>query len=151
MKYIVDDETFEEVDDVIDFCMDADYHWDDDGFEEWVNELESPVQLFGCTYYVYDILRELDDAQLNELRTEYCEEANRTDEDEARHELYRASDGDVIWVQGYRVECVEEELEDTGDTDGDEVLIALRMKLEQQAKEKETKTDDGVMQIIFGD
>ena len=155
MKYRVEetDEVYDNIDDVIDACIDEDWHWDDDYFPEWVDENEDHVTINGETYYAYQILSELDDDNLNNLHHDYCEQMNEEDADEARRQLMNASEGDRIEIQNYVVSVVEDD-EETGDTDGDGSLDYLRERIQREIelanseKAEEKKTENDLMNMF---
>ena len=155
MTYIVDGEVFHDVDDVLDYCIDADYHWDDDDFESWVNDNYDSVYINGVTYYPYDILREADDGNLDDLRNDYCESCNENDRDNYEWELERASDGDTIYVQAYTVRVKDDENYDDN-TNAEEALQLIRERLDSEkeeqkkAEEEKRKEELELMQIIGG-
>ena len=162
MKYKIEenDEVFDTIDEAIDYCIDEDWHWDDDYFEEWVNDTEDHVTINGNTYYPYDILEHCDDDNLTDLHRAYCESCNSDDADEARRELERSEPGDQVECQGYIIRVLEDyEYEETGDMDGDEALETLRKRLQEieaaniETQENEKKTENDLLnmfQIVGG-
>ena len=120
MYYKIDgeDEIFTDIDSVIEHCIDSDYHWDDDYFEEWVNDCYDYFEIRGVRFQAYDILSNMDEYLLDDLHREYCQAENENDECEARYELENADAGDEIYIQGQIVKCFEA----TGDYDGDKEL-----------------------------
>ena len=145
---------FDDIEDVLDYCIQEDYHEDDDYFEEWVNDCYDRVTINGSTYYPFDILNELDFNNLQELKAQYCEESNETDRDQGRYELNRADAGDEVYIQGYEVIVMEDLPEATGDYDGDDELTTLRSRLEEienirkQQDETNKKEEQDLLQII---
>ena len=155
MQYKVNDEYFDNVDEALDYCIDETYHWDDDDFEDWVNDTEDSVTINGCTYYPYTILEALDTSELEDLHEQFCDQRNREDQDEARWELRNAHVGDEVELQAYTIYVVEDDEEDCSDTDGDMTLDELKQRLEEakRQREEELKEEDKVMsmfQIIGG-
>ena len=153
MIYKVNDETFDNIDDVIEYCIEPDYHRDDDYFKEWVDEEYGSIDIGGKTYYAYDILRD-DDYNYSDVLDAYCECENDNDEGNARYALRNASDGEEVYIQAYTVKCYE-----SGDYDGDGEFALQSLKaslLAQQAmahaqavveKEKEKELMD-MFQVI---
>ena len=145
---------FDTIDEVLEYCIKDDYHEDDDYFEEWVNDCYDRVTINGSTYYPYDILRELDYSNLDDLKEQYCENENENDESNARWELGRANVGDEVYVQGYCVHVIDDA--PAGDFDGDDALEILRSRLEEiekynkQLNEEEKKDEQDLLQIIGG-
>lgn len=157
MKYCVDDKTFYDINDVIEYCIDSDYHEEDDYFEEWVNDRYGSIEIYGDSYYAYDILNNCDSYALDRLRYAYCEESNDTDIDEARYDLEHASVGDEIDIQRYTVEVLDEsddsDDDDSGDFDGDDIESVRKFVEEQRIiKEQENiedkKNEDDLMSLF---
>jgi len=107
--YVEEDERyFDDAEEAVDFCIDDDYHEDDDYFEEWVNEIYDGIEIAGTFYYPYTILDNCDTSALYDLQREYCEQQNDNDRDEAIAELSNhAKPGTVVYVQGYTIRVVE--------------------------------------------
>lgn len=83
---------------------------------------------------------------------EYCEDQNNYDAEEARYELERADNGEVVYIQGYKVTCIDE----SGDYDGDDnvqpeekidPVKVVKETLEMQ-KIKEEKDFSDLVQIL---
>ena len=158
MKYIIQEtgEEFTDIDAVLRYCIEDDYHEDDDYFEEWLNDMEESATIGGCTFTAYEILNNCNDDMLNDFRNDFCERMNEDDEEEARRELIRANDGDVVEIQRYSVTVVDDECEDeaTGDFDGDDTLECLRKKLQHEielansTKEEEKKNEKDLMDMF---
>ena len=160
MRYhIVDsDQYFDDYEDAVDYCIDYDYHQDDDYFEEWINDCYGSVQIGGYEYSAYDVLDKMND--LSDFLDSYIESQNESDKDNAMYELRHADVGDVIDCQAYSIEVVadeedEEDIESTGDYDGDETAIdrARRFYDEQtvlakQKLEEEQKEEDDMMRLF---
>ena len=87
MKYKVEDRIFDDIEDVLDYCIESDYHSDDDYFEEWVNE----------RYTAYEVLDQ--GYSLDNLLDDFCEQQNENDWDDARYELNHADVGDEVECQ----------------------------------------------------
>lgn len=152
MKYIVDDERiFNDIDEVISYCIDDDYHADDDYFVEWVNDSYSSVTIAGRNFDPYEILEGCAEYLLDDLRSQYCEERNEDDTDEARRALSRAHDGDEIFIQSYVVRVENEENEEEDETETITTIETLREKLELEENkidEEEEATKRGVLGIL---
>ena len=118
MKYLVREtnEVFEDINSVLDYCIDDDYHdRNDDYFEEWINETYEDVHIGGYTYRPYDVLEAMGD--LDDFEDSYSESESDNDRDNAYWELKNGSVGEVTYCQRYSIEIIEEE---SGDYDGDE-------------------------------
>jgi len=157
MKYRIeeDDEVFDSIEDAVNYCIDDDWHWDDDYFEEWVNDTEDNVTIYGHTYYPYEILDNCDSDTLHDLHRQYCENCNDDDKEEACRELERSLPGDRVECQGYVIQVLEDyEDEETGDTDGDEALEILRKRLQEieavniETQENEKKDENDLMNMF---
>ena len=139
-KYYVedDDSVFDDIDEVINYCIDEDYHRDDDYFEEWVNDQYEYIEIYGERYWAYDILNSMADGELESLRDDYCEDQNDSDRENARYELRNANTGSTIYIQSYTIKVIWEE---DDDEDGDDVIVCnlieeLRAKLKEEEKLK---------------
>lgn len=141
-----EDEIYTDIDSVIEYCIDSDYHWDDEYFEEWINDCYDYIEIRGVRFEAYDILRNMDEYLLDDLRKEYCQAENENDECNARYELENADAGDEIYIQGQIVKCFEA----SGNYDGDKELQDDRKQISSKAiedvkaylaeqKEQETK------------
>lgn len=156
MKYYVIDEDkyFDNYEDAIEYCINSEYHYDDDYFEEWVNETYGHIDIYGNEYYAYDILKNMDESELDNLLSSYCENENESDRENAMYEFRNASPGDTVLVQAYEIKVIDE----TGDTDGDEELVdsleSVRQYLEEQsylneqAKKQEEEDENEVMNLF---
>jgi len=152
MIYEVDGQRFDDIDDVLDYCIEDDYHEDDDGaFKDWVNNEYSGVSINGEYYEAYDIVEALNSYDLDNLREQYCDEMNDSDKGEARWALEHASDGDYVYVQSYTVHVYND---NSGDYDGDEELENLRERLSQdnvakiEKEKEEKKNENDIMNIL---
>ena len=137
-KYLIEeeDEIYEDVDEAIGRCIEEDWHRDDDYFEEWVNNRYNSVEINGEWYEPYDILDNMDQSNLDDLRDEYCENENDNDWDNARYELEHYDVGDRVTVHDRTIQIIEEEDEESGDFDGDEHIENVE-DVRARLKEKE--------------
>lgn len=117
MKYLIidDDEIKDDIEDVLNYCIEDDYHEDDDYFEEWVNDRYSSVEINGVDYYPYEIISNANDGNYRDLVNDFCEAMNDDDWSNAEYELEHAGVGNKVHIQRYTVEVIEDE-----DYDGDE-------------------------------
>lgn len=147
------DWTMDTIDEVIDWCIMSDYHEDEDEFKEYINEIycDQQIEIAGHIYYAFDALKS-NQHEYDRLMQEYCEEQNNYDAEEARYELERADNGEVVYIQGYKVTCIDE----SGDYDGDEDVQSeekidpvkvVKETLEMQ-KIKEEKDFSDLVQIL---
>ena len=147
------DWTMDTIDEVIDWCITSDYHEDEDEFKEYINEIycDQQIEIAGNTYYAFDVLKG-NQQEYDRLMQEYCEEQNNYDAEEARYELDRADNGEVVYIHGYKVTCIDE----SGDDDGDEdvqreekidPVKVVKEALEMQ-KVKEEKDFSDLVQIL---
>lgn len=100
----------DDIDDVIAYCIEDDYHEEDDYFAEWVDEIYPNVEIAGMTFTAYEILDKFD--CLDGLRSDFCESQNESDIDNARWELRHADSGEIICIQRYEVEATDDEEEE---------------------------------------
>lgn len=151
MKYRIKDEDviFDTYDEAIDWCIDEDYHWDEEyDFRDWVNDLYDGIEICGNYFAAYDILDSLADGMLRDLHRDYCNDRNENDKDEADYQLERAVVGDEIECQGYVILVIEDE---PGDYDGDEMLDAinaLRATLNAKKEEEKPEIENDLMQMF---
>jgi len=155
MKFIVDGETFEDIEAVLDYCISDDYYDDDDYFEEWVNETYGSIEIAGDTYYAYDIIDNAGDGNMNYLHERYNEDKNDNDRDETRYQLEHASDGDEIYCQNYVIKVVddkdydeEDENENSSRLEDVRRFVDEQKLIEQQKKETDKQNEDAVMTLF---
>ena len=151
-KVLEDDRIFDDIDDVLEHCIDYEYHWDDDYFEEWVNENWGYITINGYDYYAYDVLDRAGD--LNSVRDDYCERCYDDDRDEAEHSLRRAEIGETIDIQAYTVEILDDEYEVDVEEEPTNKVEEVRWYLEEQkmledsAAEEAKKTEENLMKLF---
>lgn len=154
-KYYIeeDNEIYEDVEEVIGACIEEDYHRDDDYFEEWVNNRYDSVEIYGETYYPYDILVEMGQGDLDSLRDEYCELENDNDWENVRYELEHYRVGTQVYIHNKTVKIIEDE-EDSGNV---ETIEDVRERLKENKafeieqailNEKEEKDLMNMFQIV---
>ena len=156
MRYkINDDQVLDDIEEVIECCIDCDYHKDDDYFEEWVNDNYDHVEINGETYMPYDIVSNLDYSNLRDMQENYCTEENENDEENARFELTHGRIGSVVWIQGNEVLIMDDEYENE-EVDSEDSMTALRVRLAQnkaileQDIQEMKKNELDLLQIIGG-
>lgn len=155
MIYEVDDKEFTSIDEVIDYCIDDEYHSDDGDFEGWVNDNYYGVDIFGDHYYPYDIVEALNSYAFGELRDRYCEEMNDADREQAEYDLHSAHPGDYVDIQGYSVlvkdgDKVDDEIIENATIESLRERLAEKEKLRQQEASEEEKTENDIMSLIGG-
>lgn len=157
-KYRIGDRVFDDINNVFNYCIEDNYHKDDDYFEEWLNESYSSVTIAGCTFYPYDILRQCDYYTFEQELDHYCEQQNEDDIERARYELEHADAGDEVEIQNQTVEIIivpDEEDEEVEEIHVD-TIEELRIRLEQNRMIKEEavkeakKNEFDLLQIIGG-
>jgi len=146
MKYFIvdDEELLDTVDEVLDYCIDEDYHRDDDDFDEWVNDQYDGAEINGYEYSAYEIISSFNDDNWDELKRRFCEERNESDCGDARYDLSEGDIGDEIEIQAYTVRLVEDDYE-SGDYDGDK---EVEVYLEEQREKEDKEIEQGIMNII---
>ena len=115
MKYLVveDGDVYDDYGDAIVACIDDDWHWDDDDdFENWVNDCYGDIEICGTRYYAYDILDNMGEDDLHDLRRDYCRDQNERDEDDARYCLEDADIGYTYELHGRTIEVIADEEDD---------------------------------------
>ena len=127
MKYQVDDKIFEIPEEAIDYCIDEDWHADDDEFEFWVNDSYGSFTINGTEYSAFDIIGEVRDNNYYNLLNEYCEMCNNDDWDNALRELEKTSPGETVEVHGNHILVLDfEEYEDDQETE-DSVMALIQI------------------------
>lgn len=140
MRYKVceDNKIFDSIDEVLDWCIDDNWHEDDNYFEEWVNEYYDGTTINGYEYSAYDIISEFNDGNYSDLKNDFCERMSEDDRENAEYELNNATPGGYVTIQGYEVEVLSD-----GDEDGDEVefnVDDLRKTIEDTKAAYDTAT-----------
>ena len=160
MRYriVEDDEIYNDVNEAIENCIEEDWHRDDDYFEDWVNTRYDYIEINGERYDPYDILDNMDQGNLDDLRDEYCETENENDWDNARYELEHSSIGRTVSVHDKTIEIIEddedeEEIEAVYVEDIEDVRARLKQesefKVEQTIQtEKEEKDLMSMFQVV---
>ena len=91
----------------IEYCVDPDYFMDDeDGFDEYLNDTEERIQVYGYNFNPADVLHTDSDAYYEALRNwADCEVDNACDN--ARYEFNHCRDGDdACRLKDCRRRCV---------------------------------------------
>lgn len=146
MRYrvIENNEIYDDVDEAIEQCIEEDWHKDDDYFEEWVNDRYDYIDINGERYMPYDILDNMDQSNLDELRDEYCEYENENDWDNARYELNHGRIGEVVTVHDKTIEIIEDEDENEDEDYNEngylETVEDVRERLKQENEFKVEQT-----------
>ena len=108
MRYKVNDKIFDSIDDVIDYCIEEDYHdATEDYFEIWVNDNYDTIYIANQRYRPYDILENFGDLDI--VIDDYQYSMNEDDKYNAKYELERADPGDEIDCQRYTILVCEDE------------------------------------------
>lgn len=154
MKYYIDEEEFDSVEDVLDYCIEDDYHEDDEYFEEWVNTTYGSFTINGEEYWAYDIVNDEGGSNYRDLLDRYCENENDNDREKAEWELFNAKNEEEVYIQRYTVLCEEDDVKESDDTDDDDHLAMTRSYIEEQKlldmqkKETEKKDEDDLMKVF---
>ena len=154
MRYRVDDNIFNDIESVLDYCIQDDYYADDDYFSEWVNDLYGSIEIAGDTYYAYDILDNAGDGNMAYLRDQYCENMNDNDQDDAYRALRNAEPGEEIECQNYVIHVLEDEDEDEVNEDKPSSIEQVRRFIEEQnllkqkMEEDDQKNQDDIMNLF---
>lgn len=151
-KNIETDYIYDTIDEVLEDCIDPDYHRDDDYFETWVNERYGSIDIYGETYWAYDILQEMSTYNLDNLRTDYCDECNDEDRDNIEDELADGEVGDRYDVHNYVIEILpdidEEVTEESIEELRDRINQGKKM-IEEQEMQDRIEADD-LIKVITG-
>lgn len=152
-----EEEVFESIDEVIEYCIDDEWHTDDDYFHEWLDNNYDGVEINGVYYCAYDIVSQAEDSNWNDLLNIFCEEMNENDKNEARMQLEQADNGEVIYIQGYSVTvCDEDDNKQPYEDFEPETIEQLRERLkiqkelEVEEKEKLSQESMDLLQMIGG-
>ncbi len=155
MRYLVNETYYDDIDDVINACIEDDYHEDDEYFEEWLNDEYGYITIAGQTFHAYDILDSMNDYLLEEERDEFCERMNDNDREDAMYDLRHAKPGDTVYIHRSEVSCVEDEEDDDDENyNREESLEAVRTFVEEQklladAKAAEEKVEEDDIMRMF--
>jgi len=155
MRYLVNETYYDDIDDVINACIEDDYHEDDECFEEWLNDEYGYITIAGQTFHAYDILDSMNDYLLEEERDEFCERMNDNDREDAMYDLRHAKPGDTVYIHRSEVSCVEDEEDDDDENyNREESLEAVRTFVEEQklladAKAAEEKVEEDDIMRMF--
>lgn len=149
--YRIDDEEFEDIDSVLDYCIDEDdYRTDDEDFEEWVNNKYDGQTINGYTYSAYEIICAMNDDNEVELKDQFCEERYEDDRHDYRLDLENAEDDDWVNVRGYDVHV--EEVPDEEEHKIEEVrdIVACQKRQFEIQCIKEEKLGDEALGMLEG-
>lgn len=156
MRYLVNETYYDDIDEVINACIEDDYHEDDEYFEKWLNDECGYITIAGQTFYAYDILNSMNDYLFDEERDEFCERMNDDDREDARYELLHAKPGTTVYIHHSEVLCLEDEEEDDDDENynREESLEAARTFVKEQklladAKAAEEKVEEDDIMKMF--
>lgn len=146
---------FDDYEEAIDYCIDEEYHREDDYFEEWVNECYGSIEICGVTYSAFEIIDTFDDGNYHDVLYNYCDSENENDRDNARYELVHAHVGDEIYVQNQTIVVIDDELEEVDDETFGESLEELRARLNSENNDMQEKLatekleEDNLMQMFL--
>lgn len=149
MRYHVKDTDmyFDDCEEAVDYCLDDDYHWDDEWtFKDYVNEAYGSIEICGRTFYAYEILEGIDDNLLDDLHRDFCNDENDRDREDALYDLRNADAGEEIECQSYTIVVVEDE-EELNEEDQEDCIEATRRYYdERSAIAKEIETNEKNME-----
>jgi len=163
MRYEWNDEIYDSIDNVLDAVISDDYHEDDEYFEEWVNDNYDGTSIYGEWFSAYRIVYNCNESLYGDLLSNYEEEMNDEDRDNARYELENSGPGETVYCQGecIRVIAEDEEQTDNDDDNDDEIkrrvcanldevrqFINDQKYLEQQAAERSKQEEDDVLELF---
>lgn len=160
MYYKLDgnEERFDSVDDVLDYCVDIEHFTEDtESFDSWLDESEGEICVRGWSFAASAILYEMNhDAYVQEL----AEWAN--DEVESYKNDYRPDvenlvpGGDPVYLCGYTIrafdddEDEDEDEEEAADDDNAERLKSLEEKLaSEKAEQAELEEQQAKTEVEF--
>lgn len=137
MYYLVNNEDrYDDIDSVLEACINQEYYEEDeDGFEEYI-DCEGRVDVCGYEWYPSEILRNM--GVYDEELVHWAEGQVDNAYENYNYELRHAHVGDTVYVCNYDVDVCEDEIEPTGDTDGDEEIYKFSQQ-ELEASIEETK------------
>ena len=147
MKYRVVEtgDIFDNIDDVLEACIEDDYHENDDYFEEWINDCYTGVEIGGYEYSAYQILDNAGD--LDGFLEDFCESQNEADSENADWELRHAHVGTEVYIQRYTVEVIEDD-EDEENEEEDTVDVNTPVSVTVPAEE-ENQVDETDIMALF--
>lgn len=130
-----------DIDEIINYCLDEDYHDErDDDFSEWVDERYDYIDIGDTRYYASEIIDKF--GCPGDVVHYYQEYMYELDEDEARDNLRAADVGEEVYIQAYTVRCYEDEPEEDDDeyvepVCSEDLIERERAKIEARKNEDE--------------
>ena len=131
-----DDVYFDDPEDVVDHCIEYDMWGDDsDGFDEYIYNTESYVEILGHEYSPRDILIAMDD--YDDAMESWANDQYENAKENALYDLRHTDPGNYVWVENYRVDVIEDEEDPDGDEEYAEDLVVAPMEADRNAEEME--------------
>lgn len=145
MKYwIVDNnERFDDVNDVLNHIIYEDYYDDEEAISEWIDDVysDSHVTIGGVSFSPSEIVKACDDILWSELTSQYQECQVESDQDYYYSEVDHMGDGDSVRINGFDIECFEEEDEEEDEDDNDDEDKAFPFDLEEENEETDEEEE----------
>lgn len=107
----VDGRVYRDVDLLVEDLITEDSFDDEDYIEESVNEAYGSIEIAGETFEAYDILHDMNEYLLDDVRSDFIDNWVETERDDAKYELERLDPGETVYIHGSYVECIDEEEE----------------------------------------
>lgn len=131
-----DDVYFDDPEDVVDHCISYDMWGDDsDGFDEYIYNTESYVEILGHEYSPRDILIEMGD--YDDALSDWANDQYDSAKENALYDLRHAEPGMHVWIENTRVEVIEDGEDTDGDEEYSEDLVVAQMEAARNAEEME--------------
>ena len=161
MYYLVDNDEdirFDDVSDVLDYCVNSEYYEDDaDSFNDWLDQ-EGTIEVSGYEFNPSEVLHDMNyDGYRRELRC-WAEDRAESEREDAVYDLEHTAPGGECWICGYRVyvydDNEEEDEEDNSEHEHIFDFARLEEKLQQQKQEElnvsreEEKTADDFLSVL---
>ena len=107
--YRVNGHIYNDADSLVEDLITEDSFDDEDYIEESINESYGSIDIAGETFEAYDILNNLNDSLLADIRDEIIEGWVESEREDIKYALERLDPGEEYCINGARVECIGDE------------------------------------------
>lgn len=157
MYYLIDndpDQRYEqgEEDNVKEECISVDYfESDEDRFDEYLNDTERNVEIYGYEFTPSDVLRSNEGFYENALE-DWANDMVSNEYENADYEFRHCCPGDSFWICNYEIFVYEDEEEEKPESAED--ITCLKEQVEQQIKKEEdlrsenSRLEDAFMSVF---
>ena len=120
MKWIIEGNTFEDSHSAAEYILDDDYEFDDDQFDDYLNECEEPIRIWGYTYDAAEVLKSVDDNAYYDAKSEWSYEEVRSLREDLIYLLERMDHNEEESQYGYNILAIDEDAEEDDNEDEEE-------------------------------